>query len=319
MVIRRTMLAIVTAVAMLASSVMPAYAAGGREEWQKAVRYFRAEEYEAALPYFRKAYTLSGKRPSAIVGLAQCLRQMKQYEEALAYFEEYVAVKPPPRDVEDVRGTVELMKDLIASQKERTDALDGALSKLDDKPKTATAAQPVPKPAAPEDTGPPPVPAPAVTPPVPEPVKADAPPETTAPPPIPATPPVATPDRSGDADRTEPASRADEPVKTDVAPEPATDPRAKDSPSVGSSEPTTGVKEGAGGESALSDPPAPSVTDQQWQQWDAEPAAAESGLGGTLWIVAIVLIATGAALGSYLYLDGGQYGGSTGVVFDPAE
>ena len=61
----------------------------------------------------------------------------------------------------------------------------------------------------------------------------------------------------------------------------------------------------------------PSVTDEQWSQWEKDAPAVESSSGGTGWIIAILLIATGAAVGSYLYLDGTAYRGNTGVLVDP--
>ncbi|MBI4820027.1 MAG: tetratricopeptide repeat protein [Deltaproteobacteria bacterium] len=86
----------------------------GRDEFVKANRFFEAGEYEAALPMYRKAYQLSNRRSSTIRALAQCERALKMYDEAITHFEEYLATEP--EDAVQIRETVELLKDLRASQ-----------------------------------------------------------------------------------------------------------------------------------------------------------------------------------------------------------
>lgn len=89
----------------------------GRNAFVRAKRYFEAEEYEAALPHFQKAYELSGHRDSTIFGLAQCLRLLKRYEEAIKRFEEYL--QTDPEDRAEVQETIALLKDLEADRKRR--------------------------------------------------------------------------------------------------------------------------------------------------------------------------------------------------------
>ena len=67
-----------------------AYAEGGKEEFQKAVKYSKAGEYEAALPLFKKAYEASGHRSSTILALAQCERSLKLWDDAIKHFKEYL-------------------------------------------------------------------------------------------------------------------------------------------------------------------------------------------------------------------------------------
>jgi tetratricopeptide (TPR) repeat protein len=81
-------------------------------EFEKATRYFQAGEYEAALPHYERAYTLSDRRPSAIRALAQCERALKLYDKARAHFEEYLATKP--KDAAAIQETIALLADLIA-------------------------------------------------------------------------------------------------------------------------------------------------------------------------------------------------------------
>lgn len=93
-----------------------AFAAGGKEEYERAVKYSKAGEYEAALPFFKKAYELSGKRPSTIIALAQCERSLKLWDDAIAHFNEYLAVKPTPKDAKKIRETIALLEDLKAAE-----------------------------------------------------------------------------------------------------------------------------------------------------------------------------------------------------------
>ncbi len=83
-----------------------------RSSFVTASRFFQAEEFEAALPLFEKAYELSGHRPATIFGLAQCERSLKHYVEAMAHFREYLATGPS--NAEGVKETLGLLKDLIA-------------------------------------------------------------------------------------------------------------------------------------------------------------------------------------------------------------
>lgn len=91
----------------------------GKEEFEKGQKYFEAEEYEAALPFFKKAYELSGKRPATIFSLAQCERAVKRYDDAITHFREYLSTTPRPPDATDVEQTLELLTELAADQKRK--------------------------------------------------------------------------------------------------------------------------------------------------------------------------------------------------------
>ena len=91
------------------------FAANGREEFEKGSRYFKAEEYEAALPYFRKAYEMSGHRPAAVFALAQCERSLKMYGPAIQHFREYLESKPA--NAADVEETIALLQELLVQQR----------------------------------------------------------------------------------------------------------------------------------------------------------------------------------------------------------
>lgn len=96
----------------------------GKAEFDKATVYFAAEEYEAALPYYRQAYELSGKWPSAIRALAQCERALKMYDEAIVHFREYLATMPPPPDSVAIERTVALLDDLRAERERQKPATE---------------------------------------------------------------------------------------------------------------------------------------------------------------------------------------------------
>lgn len=94
-----------------------AFGQAGRIEFDKGMRYFRAQEYDAALPYLQQAYELSGKRPSTIRALAQCERALNRYEDAIRHFEEYLATNP--EDAASVRETITLVKELQQERERR--------------------------------------------------------------------------------------------------------------------------------------------------------------------------------------------------------
>lgn len=95
-------------------------ASEAKEAFLKGKRFFEAEEFEAARTLFERAYELSGHRPSTIFALAQCERSLKNYDRAIALFEEYLATDPP--DAESVRETVKLLKEVQALQEEEEEA-----------------------------------------------------------------------------------------------------------------------------------------------------------------------------------------------------
>lgn len=86
--------------------------ADGKQEFERAMRFYDAQEYEAALPLFHRAYELSNRRASAIRALAQCERALKRYHEAIAHFREYLATKPRPADASSVEETIILLEQL---------------------------------------------------------------------------------------------------------------------------------------------------------------------------------------------------------------
>jgi tetratricopeptide (TPR) repeat protein len=99
----------------LASSVQAATKAPtAKEVFGKGLRLFKAEEYELALPHFEKAVALSKRRPSTVLALAQCQRILKMYAPALKHFQEYLDGKPNPKKVDQIRETIEVLKELSA-------------------------------------------------------------------------------------------------------------------------------------------------------------------------------------------------------------
>jgi len=98
----------------------PALAAGdgGRADFERANKYFEAGEHEAALPFFERAYTDSGNRPSTIRALAQCERSLKLYDKAIEHFQEYLATHPP--EEAQILETLSILHDLRDRQRAAT-------------------------------------------------------------------------------------------------------------------------------------------------------------------------------------------------------
>ena len=85
-------------------------AAGAKVAYEKGRTYYLAQEYEAALPHFRTAYELSGRRPSVVLALAQCERALKLFDESLKHYREYLATGP--KNAKDVEQTISLVEGL---------------------------------------------------------------------------------------------------------------------------------------------------------------------------------------------------------------
>lgn len=66
----------------------------GRLEFQRAAKLYAKGRYEAALPWFEKAYEQSGHRPATIFGLARCERMLGDFDAAEDHLEEFLAVAP---------------------------------------------------------------------------------------------------------------------------------------------------------------------------------------------------------------------------------
>jgi len=94
----------------------PSFAQQGKNEYTQAIALFEAEEFEAALPFFEKAYQLSEKRPSTILGLAQCERALKLYEKAIVHFEEFLKTKPEKEQGLRVEETLRLTRIIVTSK-----------------------------------------------------------------------------------------------------------------------------------------------------------------------------------------------------------
>ena len=104
------------AVLYAALAAPPKLENAGRVEFEEAVLYFEAEEYEEALVLFKKAYDLSGGRPGTVKGMAQCERALKNYDQAILYFEEYLRSKP--EDAARIRKTITLLRQQAKQQAE---------------------------------------------------------------------------------------------------------------------------------------------------------------------------------------------------------
>ena len=153
-------------VALLAIGASPAEQA--KQAYDKALKYSNAGEYEAALPHFERAYELSNHRPSTIIALAQCERELKLYEKAIAHFKEYLALKPAPKDSDKIRETVALLEELHSEEvarRAKEEELERQREKEQADEKEVAATPPVAPPPAPPP--PPTVQAAAAPPPAP--------------------------------------------------------------------------------------------------------------------------------------------------------
>jgi tetratricopeptide (TPR) repeat protein len=90
--------------------------AQAKRAFRKAQRLFKDGQAQAALPHYQRAYELSNKRPSAVFGLAQCERSLDMYEESIAHFEEYLALRPRAKNAREVKKTIALLQAQLAAR-----------------------------------------------------------------------------------------------------------------------------------------------------------------------------------------------------------
>jgi tetratricopeptide (TPR) repeat protein len=80
-----------------------------KDAYLEAQKLFKAEEYKLALPLFKKAYDLSHRKPTSILGLAQCERMLKMYDESIAHFKEYLTVAPSLKLQNRINETLKIL------------------------------------------------------------------------------------------------------------------------------------------------------------------------------------------------------------------
>lgn len=92
--------------------------AEAKERFTKAETHFRLREFESAIVELKEAYRLY---PNALFlyNIAQCYRELKQYEEALSYYENYLEKSPKAKNRKEVEEYIKQVKAAIAEEEER--------------------------------------------------------------------------------------------------------------------------------------------------------------------------------------------------------
>ncbi|HEY3451979.1 MAG TPA: tetratricopeptide repeat protein [Myxococcales bacterium] len=159
-----------------ALAAAPKDKAAAKASVASARKSYELGKFEEAIGHYSKAYELSDL-PALLFNIAQCHRQLKQYERAAFFYGRYLSLQPPPVDNEEVaKGLLKEMEDAAAAEAQAKSAPSPGLGldlSGDSPPKNQAAAKdPGREPAAPAA-----VPAealPAVPAPVPTQAQADA-------------------------------------------------------------------------------------------------------------------------------------------------
>ena len=106
----------------LAGSLSPALAAAPKDKAAakaavgSARKAYELGKFEEAISGYSKAYELSDA-PALLFNLAQCHRQLKQYERAAFFYGRYLSLQPPPIDNEEVaKGLLKEMEEAAAKE-----------------------------------------------------------------------------------------------------------------------------------------------------------------------------------------------------------
>jgi hypothetical protein len=113
--------------------------------FERATALFDADEFEAALVYFKEAYEYSGKRPSTIMALAQCERITKRYDDALLHLGEYLETNLSEAERVKVRETIQVVEELKAiAAREAAQVVETATVAAPPPPPVQIVAAPIP-------------------------------------------------------------------------------------------------------------------------------------------------------------------------------
>src|SRR5689334_13329627 len=84
--------------------------------FQEAEAHYNIQEYSTALELYKKAYLLS-LQPGLLYNIAQCYRQMKQYEEAIKSYRSYLRQSPNSEIKDHVNKMIAETEALWAEEK----------------------------------------------------------------------------------------------------------------------------------------------------------------------------------------------------------
>jgi tetratricopeptide (TPR) repeat protein len=85
--------------------------------YQKAETHFRLREFEEAITALKESYRLLPD-PVLLYNLGKCYRELKQYEEAASYFENYLKKDPRAKNRAEIEATLEELKAELKKQEE---------------------------------------------------------------------------------------------------------------------------------------------------------------------------------------------------------
>jgi tetratricopeptide (TPR) repeat protein len=88
-----------------------------KEHYAKAETHYRLQEYELAIGELKEAYRLAPK-PLLLYNLAQCYKELKDYESAISYFENYLDKSPKAKNRGEVEGLLKEVREAKAKQDE---------------------------------------------------------------------------------------------------------------------------------------------------------------------------------------------------------
>jgi tetratricopeptide (TPR) repeat protein len=86
----------IAAILLAASSARADETSAAKEIYERGVRYYNLGQFEDALDAFRSIYSID--RPQLLFNIAQCQRQLKQYEAAARSYHAFLASSPGSDD-----------------------------------------------------------------------------------------------------------------------------------------------------------------------------------------------------------------------------
>lgn len=166
-------------------SVARADGGDAKARYMSGQSHYNLNEFADALQDFKEAYRLHPD-PAFLFNIAQCERQLGDFDEAIKFYRSYLRNKPDASNAKEIQKKIDELKSLSeAKRKSKEGAPQSVIAPsttpppIDSSP--AVVPPPAPAPPLPAASAPPPLPAPSSPPPAPEPAPSLTPrPEATA-------------------------------------------------------------------------------------------------------------------------------------------
>jgi tetratricopeptide (TPR) repeat protein len=88
-------------------------------EYEKGLTFFKGGDYERAVLAFMNVYRIA-PNPNLVYNIARCFEELKRFNEAADYYEEYLKLKPQAEDRAQISLTIKTLRTLGKDQQAKS-------------------------------------------------------------------------------------------------------------------------------------------------------------------------------------------------------